>query len=323
MTNFVCNGSFTDTHIFHAGAKYLEAGDIVRSARVCKLWNTLTQDQRIWKNLFEIEGIPPVIGSTDEERDYRKDFIAMYRMTRVSGRTIKNTFGEMIGKVPSISEEHFNKLKQRDPFEKEKSMEENYVCVVVPHSIKRAGLPLALDESGNLTELSKQNEHSENRELTIPFSLKNLKLLSSYLPTNKKNTSIFTKDSLSLVFNQCDAQPKENKVYFIRKGIVGRGIHSYTDHEEILHSNGFEIAPLRGLALFYSIEKLTYSTDLDEHYAINPDTISYCNKIYRSVIGLESGREIEVGIHYCYDADDLGVVPCISVGNGEQQKFLK
>lgn len=323
MANIVnCNGSFTDNHIFHAAVKYLEAGDIVCSGRVCKLWNTFIKDQSIWKNLFEIEGIPPVISSTGQERDYRKDFIAMYRITRVSGRTIKKTFGEMIGKVPPISEEHFNKLKQRDPFEKEKLMEENYVCVVVPHSIRRTNreTPLHLDTSGNLIELPKQNARSEMRELTIPFSLKNLKALSSYPLTRKKNKPVFTEDSLSTVFKQCDVQPKENKVYFIRKHEVNRGISSYKSHEDILTKNGFEIAPLRELALFYSVEFLAHGTDLDRKCALNPDKVSYLNKTYRSAIKFEPHSGMEVGIHYCYDADELGVVPCIPVGNVDLMK---
>lgn len=106
------NTHFSPLEIYNAFLhimEFLETADIVHSAKVCKLWNAFIKESpSIWKGLFKKEGIPLVNG---KDRDYREDFITLFPMT-ISGRKIGEVFGKIIGQIPEISEQVFNKLNE-------------------------------------------------------------------------------------------------------------------------------------------------------------------------------------------------------------------
>lgn len=310
---------FPDVESFKYGM-FLELKDIPNAARVCKLWNDLIKNhQDLWKRLSEKEGVPLVASLTNQPRDYREDFKTLYPIT-ISGKMIGQFFGEIVGKVPPISEEWFNRLKDPDPFEKEKSIGENYVFVVDPASIKRKEATLDLDESGNLKERPKQEiEHSKTQELEIPFSLKNIRMLCSYPLSGTENMPVFSRTSPSEVTNQCNTCPDRVHVYFMRRHIAekSKGL-SYSDQKELVKREQLEVAPLRQRTLFNATMILKSGTcpDLSKIRSVNvrhSDLLG--NKFYRATSGnFFPGLGMYVGWAALeYGFPGLGVVPGLQV----------
>lgn len=320
---------FSDINTFQYGFGFMELADLGCAARVCKFWNSLIQSSFIWKNLFKREGIPLVVSLNGGPRNYKEDFKVLYPITAVSGSTIGQLFGKIVGLIPPISEKWFNKLQEEDPFEKGKSIKENYVVVVDPSLIKRTvddNTPLSLDESGNLIVLSKEQNQSteaeviEKRDLTIPFSLRNYQLLCSDFMNGKKNTPVFTcsASSSSRVFN-CDVLDK-TRVYFMRKHIVPESKEClYSQQEEFVKSRGFEVTSLRQRALLDFTLILQHGTchDVDHPltYARTSDITRCCgSRVSRPLIGNFTS---DAGV-VIFDHDDgkfycVGVVPVVSV----------
>ncbi|HSW86254.1 MAG TPA: F-box-like domain-containing protein [Rhabdochlamydiaceae bacterium] len=312
---------FPNADTFKHGVEYWELADICHLSRVCKLWNDLIKNhQDLWKQLFEREGVSLVASLSGQPRDYREDFKTLYPITEVSGRTIGEIFGEIVGKVPPIREEWFNRLKDPDPFEEEKSIGENYVFVVDPFLIKRKEATLDLDESGNLIERPKQEiEHSKTQELEIPFSLKNIRMLCSYPLAGTENMPVFSPSSPIEVTDQCDSCPDRVHVYFMRRHIVekSRGL-SYSDQEELVTREQLEVAPVRQRTLFNATMILKSGTcpDLSKIRSVNvrhSDLLG--NKFYRATSG-----NFFPGLGMCvgwaareYGFPGLGVVPGLQV----------
>jgi hypothetical protein len=323
MSNSVVSssyGPFPNHDIFqYCSAKYLEVSDIAHAARVCKHWNQLPSDQNLWKFLFEREGVPLVRSKNGGERNYREDFQILYPIT-ISSKIMSQFFGKVIERVPPISEECFNELKQPDPFEKSKLKVENYVFIVMPTKIARIideETSLILDDLGNLIESpGKENEHNpaQKRELKIPFSLQNIKVLCSYPLKGKENMPVFDENSEAEVFKQCGLCSGKISVYFMRRHLVeqSRG-KSYVEQEKLVKGEGFEVTPLRERVLFNSLKILQDGTCPDARnpltYARSPDTVHYGNNAHHSVVGGFApcaGARVD---DYGYDDERFGVVP--------------
>lgn len=156
-----------DAMIVQRAADFLGPRDIGRCECVCKLFKASYNDQGIWIGLFSREGIPFVEG---KDRDRRADFQVLYPMT-ISGAKISRFLGEVVGKIPNISEVIFSVLNAPDPFEEGKLMKDTFVFEVVPAHIRRfagADTPLDLDAEGNLVEVSSDQVQS-GKELVLPF----------------------------------------------------------------------------------------------------------------------------------------------------------
>ncbi|HSW86822.1 MAG TPA: hypothetical protein VLG49_04910 [Rhabdochlamydiaceae bacterium] len=315
---------FSDVNTFLDGMQFLELADISRSSRVCKIWNkAIKGNQHFWIKLSEREGIPIVNGVG---RDRKEDFKTLYQITAVSGRAISELFGKMVGKVPPINEALFNRLNDPDPFEEGKLIKENYVFVVDPSFIERKEATLNLDESGNLIELfKKESESNETQDLVIPFSLKNLRILSKYPLKGNENTPVFKNDSPGIVvFNQCDTCSDKVSIYFMRKHLAenSRGM-SYSDQKELVEKNKFEVTPLRKRTLFDFVMIFQSGTCPDAFitgciFVRTSDSFCFHNPIYlpNPVYLAHIGNFIKkTGIRVDYSFEngerDIGVVPGI------------
>jgi hypothetical protein len=317
---------FPDSSIFQESMQFLEeVADIGRAATVCTSWNTLIQSlpQSIWKNLFEREGIPLVMGLKGQTRNYREDLKVLYPIT-ISGRVISQLFGKVIGQVPPISEKWFNKLQEKDPFERKKSIGETFVFVVLPSLITRTAdpeTPLVPDGSGDLIKLSKLRDSTrtsltERGDLTFPLSLKNLRTICSYPLRGKEHMPVFRKGFWpDLLKRFC---PDTVGLYFMRKQIAAqsRGLF-YFEQEEFIKRKGFEITPLRERALFDSVTILKSGTCPDNQnpttYVCNPDTIHFCNEVYQTAIGgFVPHAGVLIQMSNSYDRTLFGVVPGVS-----------
>ncbi len=297
-------------------ADFLEARDIGRCELVCKLWNEACNNQEIWIRLSVREGIPFVEG---QDRDRRADFQVLYPMT-ISGKRISRLLGEVVGQIPCISEVFFSILNTPDPFEEGKLCKDSFVFVVDPHLIKRTageGTPLDLDAQGNLIELP-ADQVQNGKELLIPHSLKNLRMLCSHPLEGKQNMPVFAHYSEDDIFNQCGASSNKVSVHFMRRCVADESRNmTYANQEILVTERGFDVTPLRVRALFDAVEILGSGICPDSHklqytYARCSDIVRYGSYDYHAAIGGFAPRS---GARVCDDdfgVDCVGVVPCVS-----------
>ena len=297
-------------------ADFLEARDIGRCAVVCKLWNESLENQEIWVRLSVREGIPFVEG---EGRDRRADFQILYPIT-ISGKKISRFLGELVGEIPLISAVIFNVLNTPDPFEEGKSFKDTWVFVVDPHLIKRTageGTPLDLDEKGNLIELP-VDQVQNGKELLIPYSLKNLRMLCSHPLEGKKNMPVFASYSNDAVFNQCSAISNQVRIFFMKRCIAEESRNmTYANQEILVTERGFDITPIRIRALFDSVEILESGTCPDSEkprytYARCSDIVRIGSSVCHAGIGGFAPRSGACVSDSGCDYDGIGVAPGVA-----------
>lgn len=183
-------GPFNCSNIFTHFFQFMERSDIPRCSQVCKLWKKFSDAPGVWQQFFTKEKIPLVQNSLN----CKADFKALLPIT-FSGRMIEQLLGEVIGEIPNISSECFDKLGKKDPFcSWEHTMDKNFIFMVVPYAIKRVSgekFPCTLNANGDLVVKSPENIIKE--ELIIPFSLNNLVVLCSYPLKGKEYLPVFGK----------------------------------------------------------------------------------------------------------------------------------
>ena len=305
--------AFPTPELFLHCAGYLQVADISRFTRVSKRWKELLEDQSLWKLLSQREGIPLVEG---EDRDFKNDFRILYPITS-SSRIISQFIGKPIGEVPRIRLEVFNRLQQPDPFDPQRTMQENYVFVVVPSKVARstdAATPLELDQSGNLVKSTAGA--IEELKLQIPFSLKNLKMLSEHPLKGKENTPVFHKASYVAVFDQCGLCSDKVRIFFMRKHVADQSRDlPYLQQEAKMREQRLEVTPILPRALYDAVCILRTGTcpDASGTYAPTPDLVRVGNRDYHSILGGFAPRAgAFVGRSYCDARDDFGVAPGVS-----------
>jgi hypothetical protein len=324
MSNSISRGPFltADLHQTYP-LKYLEIPDIAHASQVCKQWKLAFSYPGLWKALSKKEGIPFVREANGEVLNYQKTFQVLYPIT-LSGRKISQYIGRVEEEIPDISEECFNKLNELDPYEEGKLKRETWVVVVVPSYVLRTpsqDTPLALDTAGNLVKVKKhQSAAIEEKQIKIPLSLQNLKMLCLYPLKGKEKMPVFSLNSILAIFKQCGLPTHKTNVYFMRRHIVeeSRG-KSYVEQEQILKNHGDEVIPLKPRTLFDAISILQTGNCPDDvgvsqrTFVRHPDTIPLGNSSYRSVIGgFEPFSGVTLfGLDTCYTCNDhtFGVVP--------------
>jgi hypothetical protein len=298
-------------------AEFLEPRDIGRCEAVCKLWTESFENQETWIRLSVREGIPFVEG---QDRDRRADFKILYPMT-ISRKKISRFLGELVGEIPLISAVVFGVLNTPDPFEEGKSFKDTWVFVVDFPLIKRTageGTPLDLDKQENLIELP-ADKVQNGKELLIPHSLKNLRMLCSHPLEGKKNMPVFSKKHSSVeVFNQCSASSNKVSIFFMRRCIAKESSNmTYANQEILVTERGFIITPLSIRALFDAVQILESGTCPDSEkprytYARCSDIVRYGSKVYHACIGgfaPSSGARV---IGSDCDIARIGVAPGVS-----------
>lgn len=234
--------------------------------------------------------------------------------------------------MPTIHEDMFNELNQPDPFEEERIMKETSVFVVEPEFILRKfsqQLSAALDKEGNLTVVNSPNDSGVEQELLIPFSLKNLKVLSAYPLAGQHNGSVFNARGSDAIFDECDSCSNGVNVYFMRKNVVGRGL-TPNDQKNLVARHNFKIMTLRPRALFDVVSILESGTcpdydepqstlartfelgDIDEDEEDEDNVNDPCIGCYVAPHGVVVCEGIG------YDEDIIGVVPGLLCGTSRE-----
>lgn len=313
-------GPFTCFEIFDHIVSFLEPQDIGRLAQVCRGFNEWLDDSGIWNRASAREGIPVVEG---KDRNRRKDFKILYPIT-ISGRRIGELFGKVVGKVPPISKYWFDKFAENvmDPYEEGKQFRDNFVVLVDPSFIERyvdKETPLDIDETGYLREVAPDAVLEQT--LTIPFSLRNMHVLSKYPLKGKEHLPVFDENYGTPAFEQSTSYPNQIGVRVMRRAILEqtRGENFVRQEalvvQELAPGQGFEVESVRRRALFNAIQILTTGMCPDGRgervwtYARGSDTVTVEGRVYRVVVG---GFAPGAGLHdfsYDFDNGSVGVVP--------------
>jgi len=156
-------------NIFQSTLKFFDERTICIAARVCTSWRRWCDEDCVWSQLSDREGIPQVEGAG---RNRKYDYLTLFVCT-LSGRRLSPVLGDVVGRIPRISAADFNKWLQRDRYEPEKFMIQTWEFVVDPAQVTKVvskDVPLALDDKENLIEVEPATV--QTRTLTIPVDLK-------------------------------------------------------------------------------------------------------------------------------------------------------
>jgi hypothetical protein len=208
------------TDIFkHQIVPFLEVRDLCHFSAVCKSW----REVNFWRNLSVGLGFPLVEG---EVRDLQEDFITLYKTAGIGARMIGHYLGEMVGKVPTITKERFEWLSQKDRWDETKCNRDTFEWHVVPSHIRRmAGDDFAL--KGNSLVLDP--DEVEEKELEVPLSLQNLRLLSARPLNGTESLPIFDDQACEKkALDQSEPHADGVRIWFTRKEAINSGSSSWT-----------------------------------------------------------------------------------------------
>ncbi len=169
--------------------QFLDVEDIFQLSRICRsfreVMGQIGRPEEFWAYLFKREGIPRVEQLGDQKRDLKEDFIHLYQKTAVSGKRIGRFLGNVVGKIPEITEEVFERSKG----------EPHMGFYVRPDAVQRTigpDFPMQLVKMRVLSPDPQKPVRYEsllypNRDLmgegevlTIPLGIFNLRALSDY-----------------------------------------------------------------------------------------------------------------------------------------------
>jgi hypothetical protein len=284
---------------------FLTTEEIGRFCAVSNSWKG--QEQSLWKQASINEGVPIVEG---EGRNYKDDFRFLRPIT-ISNKVFKELLGgEAAQKIPRMREDRFFELKySQDFFEPGKLKRETHVVVVDPSALKITvgpHRPLALDATGTLIS----THWFPKKKITVPFSFKNLKMLTTRPLAGMENGPVFNPNSNYDFFNQCNAPPNLNKILIMRKAVVGGGM-PFEAQKALVTSYGQRVVTVRERALYNAVEILKTGTCPDlSTYARSAEPVHSDGRDYKAAIGFfapKYGLYIG-GSSVGFASIDLGVV---------------
>jgi hypothetical protein len=271
--------------------------------------------QVLWKQVSIDEGIPVVEGT----RNYKDDFLFLQPIT-ISSKVIRRYLGEVVGKIPHMREDCFNQLRySQDFFEPGRLMRETHVVIVDPSALKitvSPKRPLVPDATGTLVEVPvNKRAKIARREITVPFSFKNLKMLATYPVAGMENGPVFAPKSNLEVFDLCNTPPAQNRIPIIRKEVVGRGMFfgGGQGQYKLVTSYGQRVVTARERVFYDAIQILKTGACPDRRTpwtcARSLETLHLHGRNFRVVIGSFSpGVGVDVYYDFDFADDDFGVV---------------
>ncbi len=231
-----------------------------------------------WITTFELCSYN--LDKTGEKRNRRADFRILYPIT-ISGRMIGELFGKVIGKVPPISEYCFDNFAQNiaDPYETNKLFKDNFVVLVDPSLIERSvdkKTPLTIDEAGNLREVTP--DEVVEQTLTIPFSLRNMYVLSKHPLKRKEKFPVFREYSWHSI-DLSTSYPNQVGVRIMRRSVLSKNMglcfaSQAASIQRFAPCQGFEPETIRRRSLFDAVSRLNTGSCPDEYDDVDDFTIA-------------------------------------------------
>lgn len=262
MTSLIPNND-----VFTTIASNLTCVDVCRWSLACKSLLAASEQPVIWWDQFIKEKIPFVEG---KDRDLKFDFKILYPIT-LSGKTIERFFGEIVGEIPKISLEWFNRLSQPDPYDKRETMHKNWDLIVEPPAIKRKfakHLSATIDAIGNLKifpRMKKNAATATETELVFPFTLINFRILCCYPLSGGEYKPIFDWGmSADAAFQFCELPPTKVNIHLMRKLSPSEMFLKHAlDQKKEIKSKGFKATTTRVRSLYNAVQIFSAKTCLD------------------------------------------------------------
>ncbi len=241
--------------------------DVCHWGMSCKSLLTAYEQPAFWWEQFVKEKIPFIEG---ENRNLKSDFGILYPIT-LSGKTIERFFGEIVGEIPKISLECFNRLSQPDSYDGKEMMQKTWVLIVEPPAIKRRfpkHLSATVNANGILKifpRLKKDAAVATETELVIPFTLMNLRMLCCYPLSGGEHKPVFDWTmSADAPFQYCPLPPTKVNLHLMRKVSPTVMFFKHAlDQKKEIKSKGFRTTTTRVRALYNAVQILSGKTCLD------------------------------------------------------------
>lgn len=120
-----------DTYLYRI--TFCDKQSLFALSSTCRLYRKWAQEAPFWKDRCQHEGIP-LVHSTDPEKpltSFMTDYFVLQPMV-ICGEKVKQLFGEVVGKIPSIPDNWFNAIvkNEQDPLDPEGTYRKNYLIVV-------------------------------------------------------------------------------------------------------------------------------------------------------------------------------------------------
>ncbi len=256
--------SFPYNDVFSKIANNLTWADACHWGSACKSLLTASERAPYWWDQFVKEKIPFVEG---KNRNLKSDFGTLYPIT-LSGRIIEQFFGEIVGEIPTISVEWFNRLSQPESYEKKEIMAKNWALILEPPALRRRfakHLSVTLDANGNLRifpRMKKDAATATETEFVIPFTLSNFRILCCYPLSGGENKPIFDwSESSDAPFQFCPPPTTKVIPHLMRK-LSPREmfIKHALDQQKEIESKGFKTTTTRVWALYNTVQILKNRT---------------------------------------------------------------
>lgn len=317
-------GPYQSKQIFQHGVLFFDDPKTVfQLTAVCTTYRQWSRDPAIVKQLCKrFGGIPQVVSlDGSERRNPQFDLMVLHKVT-IGTCIIEKIFGRVLGEVPPISEYWFDKIQNNvpDPFEPELSFRKNFVVMVDPAFIERTydqDTPLKINEEGNLTKIDPHQ--AVDKHLTIPFTLKNMAVLSAY-PKSKEYLPVVAMGQKRIIRRV--SSPEKLGVVIMRKTPFKENLMSSDFSEQVslmeqrAPGHGYQAVSVRQRFLYDVISVFTTETcpDTDtqvhgpETYTVNNDAEGgYDRNVGIGGYDLNTRRFTRFGELFC--DDDVGIVP--------------
>lgn len=271
-------GPYQSTPIFTRGMLFFDnVRDIAAVTSTCRTFrNWSNAISGFWQAMARQCGLPYVQNSDGTPRENPKYDLFVISHYMISVRKVESLFGRVVGNLMPISDFWFDMFAKGmpDPHEEGKLFRDTYLLMADPSHIQRKAdkeLPLELDEEGKLEQVAP--DLVEEKVLTIPFSLRNICILSRYPLQGKEHIPVFTAESMFSEKNELmTSHPVHTRTLVMRKNFLPKTADLYMFEHQLRYVQepniGLSVASPRERALHSAISILTTGSCPDENIYI-------------------------------------------------------
>ncbi len=222
--------------------------DLCIGHQVCTDWNVLLGDKLVWNpRRFNKAGLPMV-----EDIDTKLNVVFGNLFTRsLDYELFKKCYGE-VRNIGLMSKKAYDKLlTENDPFIPSEELQQK-ICatswlVIDPSHVHRPYDETLFNELDASTDpRDKPKVSPDGKEMEIPFTLRNRKLVIEHTNPNTKIFGFFLPEAL----DQCNAAPEKTGFWVMREVVVYRN-EAYTVQKTLIEGKeGYKLVPLRVRLVF-------------------------------------------------------------------------
>jgi hypothetical protein len=222
--------------------------DVCRGHQVCTAWNALLDDKWIWNpRRFNEAGLPMVEGIDTE---FNVVFGNLFSRSP-DYALLKECYGK-VRDIPLMPKKAYDKfVGENDPFIPSKKPQakicETSWLVIDPSHVYRPYDQMLFDKLNASTDpRDKPEVIADGKEMRIPFTLRNRKLVIEHTNPEKKVFGYFLPEAL----DQCNAAPEKTGFWVMREVVVYRN-KAYTVQKTLIEGKeGYKLVPLRVRLIF-------------------------------------------------------------------------